>query len=202
MSKKQLTVPKYLPHQNKDVPITKGNVTKYEFQIPVYKMLEITSLGLHFIPGDNKSCIVSHQHTEDSERYFKLVIHKDIYGNIIQKMKWLPLTPVSASTPDCSTHSIEPSDEIQIIYGIKRLANFNKTNWPKDELPKVSYNSEFDLFRFKLGDEAIYTHSDFKDILLSNGEIYHAPNRDGQDYAPTNQINPTNNVVTIDELCQ
>lgn len=163
--------PFYLP-----TDIANDNVTKVEF--PTKEGDNINSQGLHFVPPSDKpphEAIGSHTHNKDSERYYKLQITKDAEGKIIN-FEWIPLTPVSASTPDCNTHSVQSSNDIQIIFGVKRSSDYNKNNWPVDDLPKVNYNEDFDLFRFKLGDNAIYTHSDFHKILSTeDAKIYIAP---------------------------
>lgn len=141
--------------------ISTGNrVTKYEFK----SSEGIISQGLHFIPGDKISSILNHSHTKDSEKYYRLKIKKT-KNDQITSMKWEPLPAVSASTPDQNSHSVESSDEMQIIFGVERSKECTEENWPQDILPKVSYShKDGGYFRFILGDETIYIDSNFKRI--------------------------------------
>lgn len=158
--------------------IAEDAVTKVEF--PTKEGDNINSQGLHFVPPSAKDeppheAIGSHTHKSDSERYYVLKIIKDDKGKI-ENYEWEALDPVSASTPDCNTHSVKSSNDIQIIFGVKRPENFNKDYWPADILPTVDYNEEYDLFRFKLDDNVIYTHSDFRQIFIEeNSKIYIVP---------------------------
>ena len=83
-------------------------------------------------------------------------------------MEWEPLPAVSASTPDQNSHSVESSDEMQIIFGVKRSKEYNNTYWPEDILPEVSYDNDYHLFKFTLGDETIYIDDIFENILSEN----------------------------------
>ena len=152
-----MSVPYILSQQ-----ISTGNsVTKYPFK----PSKDIIEQGLHFIPGDKISSILKHTHTENSEKYYILKIKKTKNGQITS-MKWEPLPAVSASTPDQNSHSVESSDEMQIVFGVKRSKECNEENWPQDILPKVSYSHEYGgLFRFSLGDETIYIDSIFENIM-------------------------------------
>lgn len=156
--------------------IALDEVTKVEFPT---RNANIISQGLHFVPPCKEDepihqSIISHTHDTDSERYYLLKKNKNDNGII--DFEWEPLEPVSASTPDSNTHSVQSSNDIQIIFGVKRPDNFNKTNWPKDRLPYVSYNDTYDLIRLQFGYDVIYTHSDFKEILYEeDAKIYIAP---------------------------
>ena len=151
--------------------ISTGNVTKCIFK----KTGDIIEQGLHFIPGDKISSILQHQHTNNAEKYYKLVIKKTKSGQVTS-MHWEPLSAVSPSTPENDTHSVESSDEIQIIFGVKRESTYTEKNWPKDILPKVSYSYKEDIFRFTLGDEKIYVYDHLRKILSKEtASVYQSP---------------------------
>ena len=184
--------PFYLPSD-----IAEDEVTKVEF--PTNAGDNINSQGLHFVPPSEKpnhEAIGSHSHDNDSERYYILKINKDEKGEI-KDFEWIPLDAVSASTPDCNTHSVMSANEIQIIFGVKRSQYFNNKNWPEDILPTVDYNTDYDLFRFKLGENAVYTHSDFKQIFIEkDSKIYIAPNSRYSDKEEMEQPGINNYVVS------